>query len=80
MATFAQLADANASNTMGILTGRVEQVAVQTEAQMSRVATQVMQQLKKDIEAIAMSTAAMVEITTRVVVEGVRHNVQAQFQ
>ena len=80
MAAFAQRVDASTSDVVGMSTNRVEQVATQIEAQMSRVVAQVTQQLEKDIEAIAMKMATMAEIMTRMVVEGLRCNVQAQFK
>ena len=58
----------------------MEQVAAQTEVQTVRIAAQVTQQLVKDIEAATTSMATTAEITTRVAVEGVRCNVQAQFE
>ena len=48
IATFVKRANDSTSSTIGILTGRVEEAAMQTEAQTSRVAVQVTQQLERN--------------------------------
>ena len=48
--------------------------------QTSRVAVAVAQQLEKEIEAVASSTATTAEIHTRTAVEGMRRDVQAQIE
>ena len=77
---FVKRADDSTSCVAGILMGRVEEVAMQTEAQTLHVAVQVMQQLEKELEAAATSAAAMAKITTDVAMEGVRRDVQAQVE
>ena len=76
MAEWAKRADASTSSAVGMLTGRMKEVSTQTEAQASRIAVEVKQQLEKDFEA-AVTSAAM---TATGLVEGVRGDVQAQVE
>ena len=57
----------------------MQEVARHSEAQTSCVAEAVAQQLEKEIEAAATSTAATVEIQMHIAVEGMRRDVQAQI-
>ena len=57
----------------------MQQVTAQFEAHTSHAVGQVAQQLEQDVKAIAMSTAAMAEKSTRAAVEDVRRELQAQF-
>ena len=50
-------------------------MAAQTEAQTLRIVAKVTQQLEKEIEATATSTAMTAEINTRIAAEGMRHDV-----
>ena len=58
----------------------VGEVVVETEAKTSHVVGTVAQQLEKEIQAAALSTAATAEIMTRTVVEGMHRDVQAQIE
>ena len=71
--------DVSVSNVVDTLTGKVQQVAMHFDAQTLQAVGQVAQQLEREVKAIAMSTAAMAEKATRVVMEDVRHESQAQF-
>ena len=62
-----------------VLSEHVQRMAVETEAKTSRTVGTVVQQLEKEITAAATSAAAIAEVTTRTVVEGVRRDVQAQI-
>ena len=77
---FAKRVDGSTASVVGMLTGKMEEVTAQTEAQMLRVAVQVKQQLKRELEAVAMSTATTSEQKTRVVVEDVCKSVQVQIE
>ena len=79
MAEVAKRSDVSVSNVADALTGKVQQVAAQFEAQTSQAVGQVAQQLEREVKAIAMSTAVTAEKVTRVVVEDVRRKSQAQF-
>ena len=63
-----------------MLTGKMKEVTTQTEVQTSCIATQVAQQLEKKLEAVVTSTAVTPEQKTRVAVEDVCRNVQAQVE
>ena len=73
-------ANASAAHAVEVLSGRVQEVAEHSQAQTSCVAVAVAQQLEKEIEAAAMSTATTAEIQTRTAVEGMRRDVQAQIE
>ena len=75
----ATIAEANAAHAVEVLSGCVQEVAEHSQAQTSRVAEAVAQQLEKEIEAAATSTAATAEIQTRTAVEGMRRDVQVQL-
>ena len=79
IAEIAKRADISISSVADVLTGKVQQVAAQFEAHTSHAIEQVAQQLEKDVKAIAMSTAATAETSTRAAVEGIRCEVQAQI-
>ena len=80
VASLTARADASAAHAVEVLSGRVQEVAEQSQVQTSRVAVAVAQQLEKEIEAAASSTAATAEIHTRTAVEGMRRDVQAQIE
>ena len=61
------------------IAGQVEKVAAYSDAQASHVAAEVTWRLESEIVAAATSTAAMADITTCIVVEGVRRDIQAQL-
>ena len=77
MAEVAKHSDVSVSNVADVLTGKVQQVAAQFEAQTSHAVGQVAQQLEREVKAVAMSTAAMAEQLTRVAVEDVRRESKA---
>ena len=79
MEEVAKRSDVSVSNVADALTGKVQQVAAHFEAQTSQAVGQVAQQLEREVKAVATSTAATAEKATRVVVEDVRHESQAQF-
>ena len=80
VAVLAARADASAAHAVEVLSGCVQEVAEQSQVQTSRVAVAVAQQLEKEIEAAASSTAATAEIHTCTVVEGMRRDVQPQIE
>ena len=55
-------------------------MAAYLDAQASRIAEMITQQLEWEIHAVVMSTAATAEIRMRTIVEGMRRDVQAQFE
>ena len=79
VATLVAAADASTSGAVTKIVGQVEKMAAYSDAQASCVTTEVMQQLESEIVAAETSTAAMVNITTRIVVEGVRRDIQVQL-
>ena len=68
----AKRSDVSVSNVADVLTGKVQQVAAQFEAQTSHTVGQVARQLEQEVKTIATSTVAMAEHSTRTVVEDVR--------
>ena len=78
MAEVAKRLDVSVSNVADVLTGKVQQVATQFEAQTSHAVGQVAQQLEREVKAIAMSMAAMAEQSTRVAVEGGRNQASSR--
>ena len=62
------------------LSKRVGEVMAETEAKTSHVVGTVAQQLEKEIQAVALSTAATAETMTCTAVEGMRRDVQAQIE
>ena len=61
--------------TTEVVSGRVQEVAEQSQAQTLRVAMAVAQKLEKEIEAAVSTTAATAKIHTRTAVEGMRQDV-----
>ena len=80
VASLTARANASAAHAVEVLSGRMQEVAEQSQVQMSRVAVAVAQQLEKEIEAATSSTAATAEIHTRTAVEGMRRDVKAQIE
>ena len=80
MAKVAQRSDVSVSNVADALTGRVQQVAAHFEAHTSHAVGQVAQQLEKEVQAVATSTAATAEKTTRAAMDDIRRDFQAQFE
>ena len=76
VASLTERADASATHTIEILSGRVQEVAKHSQAQTSCVAEAVAQQLEKEIEAAATSAAATAEVQTCTAVEGMRRDVR----
>ena len=70
VASLTARADVSTAHAVEVLSGRVQEVAEQSQAQTSRVVVAVAQQLGKEIEAAASSIAATTEIYTRTAVEG----------
>ena len=79
IAEIAKRADISISSIADVLTGKVQQVTAQFEARTLHVVGQVAQQLEKEVKAVATSTAAIAETSTRAAVEGIRCEVQAQI-
>ena len=79
MEEVAKRLDVSVSNIADVLTGKVQQVAAQFEAQTSHAVGQVAQQLEREVKAVVTSTAATAEQSTRVAVEDVRRESQAQL-
>ena len=79
IAKVAKRSDVSVSNVADVLTGRVQQVAVQFEAHTLHAIGQVAQQLEQEVKAVVMSTAAMAEKSTRAAVEDVRRKLKAQL-
>ena len=63
-----------------MLKGQMREMTAQTEAQASRVAVDVKQQLEIEMKAVATSTAVTSENITRATVDEVRRDVQAQIE
>ena len=79
MAEVAKRSDVSVSNVADVLTGKVQQVAAQFEAQTSHTVGQVAQQLEREVKAVATSTAVTAKQSTCVAVEDVCCESQAQF-
>ena len=79
-APFSMQAEASAERATEMMEGRVQALASHTKAQMSRVTGEVIQRLKKEIEATAMSTAATAEARMRDTIEGMWHDFQAKLE
>ena len=79
VAALSARADESTAHAMEVLSEQVQRTVVETEARALRTVGTVVQQLEKDIIAAVMSAAATVEVTTRMMVEGVRRDVQAQI-
>ena len=80
VATLAVGDDASAARTAEEISSPVKEVVEYSNAQASRVTADVTQRLEKEIVAVATSTAAMAEVTTCTVVEGVQRDIQAQLE
>ena len=65
VASLTAQADASIAHITGVLSERVQQVAEYSDAQASRVAGEILQQLEKGLEAVATSAAATSERQTR---------------
>ena len=65
---------------IGLLSKCVEEIAAHSEAQTLRIADVVTQQLEREIQAAATSSATTAEVQTHTVVEGMRSEVQAQIE
>ena len=79
VASLTAQANASVTHITSVLSECVQQVAEHSQAQTSRVAVAVAQQLEKEIEAAVTSTAATAEIQMCTAVEGMRRDVQAQI-
>ena len=79
IAEVAKRSDVSVSNVADVLTGKVQQVAAQFEAQTSHAVGQVARQLEQEVKAVATSMAATVEHSTRAMVEDVCREFKAQF-
>ena len=79
VAQLAAAAEASAARTEERMTAEVKRVAAYSDAQASKAAAEVTARLGKEVQAAATSTAATAELTTRVAVEGVRRDIQAQL-
>ena len=80
VASLMAYAKASTAHITGVLSKRVEEVAAHSEAQVSRVAEVVTQQLEKEIQAAVTSTAMTAKVQMCIVVEGMRRDVQAQIE
>ena len=72
-------ANASTAHAIEVLSGRMGEVAEHSQVQTLRVAVAVAQQLEKEIEAAATSTAVTAEIQMRTAVEWMRRDIQAQI-
>ena len=79
VALLAAQAEASTAEFVGALSEHVKEVAVHYEAQTSCIVGSVLQQLEKEIEAVAVSTAVTSERNTSTAVDDVRKEVQAQL-
>ena len=75
VASLTACADTRTAHAIEVLSGRVQEVVAHSDAQTSRVAEAVTWQLESEIQATATSTAAMAELNTCAVVEGMRQDV-----
>ena len=80
VATLAAKANGSAVNAIEEITGRVREVAAYLDAQASHIAEIVTQQLEREIHAATMSTTVTAKVQTLTAVEGMRRDVQAQFE
>ena len=69
--------EAKATKAVKVMEGRVQELAMHTEAQRSRFEADVTQRLESEIGAVAMSTATTAEARTREAMEGRGHDVQS---
>ena len=76
-APFSAETEATTATAIGKMEERVQQVAAYSDAQTSRAAAMLKEQLESKIHGAATSTAETTEIRMHDTVEGVRRNVQA---
>ena len=79
-ASFSTQVEASAKRAVEVMEGRVQQLVLHTEAQMSPIAEEVTQRLECEIDAATMSAAMMGEVKSRDVMELMRHELQAQME
>ena len=79
VAQMAVAAEANAARAAEHVSAEVKRVGAYSDAQASRVTADITVRLEHEVQAAATSTAATAELTTRMVVEGVRRDIQAQL-
>ena len=79
MAQIRARADASASTVAHELSNKIDQVAAGAEQIASRVIGDTSRQLESGLRAVTTSTAATAEITARTAIEGVRQEMQSQF-
>ena len=72
-------AEIGASSVLGEMSGQVKQMVEQTQSQMSRTVGDVVQQLEREIEVAASSTAVMSGQATKIAVADVHRELQAQL-
>ena len=71
---------ASTAHVTDALSNCVGELAAETEAKTSHTIGTIAQQLEQEIIAAASSTAAMAEVTSRMAVEGMHRDVQAQIE
>ena len=79
MASLVAQAEASTVHIADALSKRVGEVAAETEAKTSRAIRTLAQQLEKEKEAAAVSTAAMSDQRTRSAVDGLHAEIRAQI-
>ena len=79
IASYSAHVDASAKHAIEMLSGQVQEMAVQSGAQMLRTVEGVTRQLESEIQATATNMAATAEIKMRTVVKGMRQDVQSQI-
>ena len=80
LASLVVQAKASTAHITGVFSKRVEEMAAYSKVQTSRVAEVVTQQLEREIQAVATSTATTAEVQTCTVVEGMHREIQAQIK
>ena len=80
VASLTAQADASIAHITSVLSERVQQVAEHSDVQALCVAVEILQQLKRGLEVVATSAAAMLERQTRTAVEEVQNWIQAQIK
>ena len=73
-------ADASTAHTVEEIMGCVRELAAYSDAQASRVITEVTQQLESEIVAAVTSTTVTADVNTCTVVEEMHRDVQAQLE
>ena len=74
-ASFSIQTEVTTATVIGKMKKRIQQVAAYSDAQMSRTAATLKEQLESEIHAAATSMAETAEIRTRGAIEGVRRDV-----